>query len=53
MDCEDEDDELLKELASEIDNTEATSQKVAASMADIINKRFSQSLTGEKLKKRS
>ena len=50
VDCEDEDDELLKELASEIDNTEATSEKVAASMADIINKRFSQSLTGKKLK---
>ena len=50
VDYEDEDDELLKELASEIDNTGTTSEKVAASMADIINKRFSQSLTDEKLK---
>ncbi|KAK7479414.1 hypothetical protein BaRGS_00029331 [Batillaria attramentaria] len=48
--CEEDDDDLLKELAGEIDNVEPTSENVAASMADIINKRFRNNLADDKLK---
>ena len=46
------DDELLKEIDNDLDNKEKTSDKVAESMADIINKRFGQGLPENKLKER-
>ena len=49
---EDSDDELLKELGEDLDDREKTSEKVAESMADIVNKRFSQGLSENKLKER-
>ena len=46
------DDDLLKEIDNDLDNKEKTSAKVADSMAEIINKRFTQGLNDNKLKER-
>ena len=49
LDCQD--DDLLKEKEQDLDNKEKTADKVADSMAEIINKRFGQGLSETKLKK--
>ena len=46
------DDELLKEIGNDLDNKEKTGDKVAESMAEIINKRFAQGLSENKLTER-
>lgn len=50
LECQD--DDLLKEIESDLDNKEKTADKVADSMAEIINKRFAQGLSDNKLKER-
>ena len=50
IDCMD--DDLLKEINLDLDNQEKTADKVAESMADIINKRFAHGLSDNKLKER-
>ena len=50
LDCPD--DELLAELEKDLDDSEKTSQRVAQSIAGIINKRFDKGLSDEKLKQR-
>ena len=42
----------MREIGDDLDNKEKTSEKVAESMADIINKRFSEGLSDGKLKER-
>ena len=50
LDCQD--DDLLTEIEQDLDNKEKTADKVADSMAEIINKRFGQGLSETKLRER-
>ena len=50
LDCQD--DDLLKEIEQDLDDKEKAAEKVADSVAEIINKRFGQGLSETKLKER-
>ena len=50
LDCQD--DDLLKEIEQDLDNKEKAAEKVADSVAEIINKRFGRGLSETKLKER-